>query len=267
MLLPNPEEQQFRDYVLDYIDFYLRFASIGFVLGGTEMFVNLLRERGKTFRQKRYDMAAKQKSKRLKRWITHFAGNITNGTVYSMKKQVHPQQVSASVAINGYIVRLLARENMFWVSLQEELYYLQRFREMFSIFPIQFKIPSETYQHQVMPLSLLVLYKNICKHGAFDTDAPAASFCVVASPDRLVVTTRNTISSDAMWVYNEGGTGLEQLRGLLLENHGDNMKFEYGMEGNRFWLRLEIVYNTELYNQMINNYGKKTACVTSDGSR
>lgn len=242
-LLPNPEDQQFRDYLLDFIAFYWRFATAGVVLAAMEVFVNLLQDRLHALQQKKQDSSIRQNRQKITHWINHFSGNIANGTLYAVRKEVCPQQVAAAVAVNGYIVRLLAREQMFWVSLEEELYYLRRLREIFTAFPIQFDVSVQTYRHEVLPLSLLSLYKNICKHGDFETDTDSASFYLAASPDRLLVVTQNRIMPDAMWIYQEGGSGLEQLKGLLSANHGESVRLDYGLEGDRFLLRLEIRYD------------------------
>lgn len=245
IILPEPSANSIWLYVLDFIAFYWSFAWKGIGLGLAEVAVNLLRWRRLTMEQRNFQTVIHRRQAELKKWLAHFQGNIAQRTLPAISSDTKSRKKGeAYLALSSRCVRLMARKDM-TVSLAEELDGLRELATLFADYPIVLTLPAQTYGHQVVPMLLLGLFKNMCKHGKFEGDALPAVFTVSATTDKLVVHTENQIAAHSAWLYQEGGTGLEQLESLLDLYYGAEASLQYGQDGDLFRTRLTISFSNE----------------------
>ncbi|RZF58860.1 LytS family sensor histidine kinase [Sphingobacterium corticibacterium] len=229
-------------YFLDFTAFYWTFAWYGIGLGLLELAVNILKWESCTAAHRRLQISAYQRQAELKRWLSHFMGNIAQHMLQIIS--IRGKSIEAYLALSGRCVRLMSRTNMM-VPLVEELQDLTRLAGLFEDKPILLDLSIETEDYQIVPMMLLGLFKNMCKHGEFGEGALPAVFTVVATVDKLWIYTRNQVAEHSAWLYKEGGTGLDQLERLLHLYYGEKATLHHETEGDLFKSTLSIEYSNE----------------------
>lgn len=243
IILPEPAENSIWPYVLDFVAFYWSFAWKGIGLGLAEITVGVLRWRRLTAEQKRSQTVIYKRKTELKRWLAHFQGNIAQHMLLSISSNRKSRKRNkAYLALSSRCVQLMARRSM-TVPLAEELDSLRELATLFVNYQIVLNLPEQTYDHEVVPMMLLGLFENVCKHGEFGSDAAQAVFTVSATADRMVMHTENQIAAESAWIYQDGGTGLERLVGLLDLHYGSKASLQYEQEDDRFRTWLIITFN------------------------
>lgn len=240
LILPETPIHGIWLYILDFVAFYGSFAGKGIGLGLAEATVSLLQWRRSTVEQQRAQTIKLQRQAELKKWLNHFMGNIAQHMPQIIIAGGTSRKViEAYVALTSRCIRLMARKNM-KVSLENEIHDLRRLADLFADNPIVLRLPHETYGYQILPMLLLGLFKNMCKHGEFGGDALPGVFTVTATADKLVVHTENQIAAHSAWLYHEGGTGLEQLERILYLHYGEDATLHYKKEDGLFRVSMTI---------------------------
>ncbi|MBD1431777.1 hypothetical protein H8B06_02985 [Sphingobacterium sp. DN00404] len=242
LVLPEAAVKGVWLYFLDFTAFYWSFAWKGIGLGLAELAVNILKWKRCTAEQRRDQMAAYQRQAELKRWLSHFMGNIAQHMLQIIS--IRRKSIEAYLALSSRCVRLMTRTNMM-VPLVEELQDLTRLAGLFDDEPILLDLAIETEDYQIVPMMLLGLFKNMCKHGEFGEGALPAVFTVIATVDKLQVYTQNQVAGHSAWLYKEGGTGLDQLELLLQLYYGEKATLHHETDGDLFRSTLTIEYSNE----------------------
>lgn len=230
----------FAIYFIEISGFYWAFAFKGLGLAGGEILFNLLQIRFAYIMGKRRDLSEQRKRIHMRRWISHFLGNLTQSVAYTIKKgRISVVLLESYGIIWAFGVRIMARENNFFIPLDLELYHLQRLTNIYPIDALQVMVSGNTHGVQIVPMVLLNLYKNIYKHGDLQAKSETL-FQVDCRTDRLIVTTKNDIAARSRWVYENGGTGLTQLENILKEQYAEAAHIQYKTDNNTFLLQIEI---------------------------
>lgn len=242
LILPEPQTHGIWMFILDVVAFYCTFAEKGIGLGLAEATLSLLLWRKSTVDQQRAQTVKFHRQAELKKWLHHFMGNMAQHMLHVITAGGKSRKVIAAyVALSSRCIRLMARRNM-TVSLEDELHDLRRLADLFADKPIVLRLPQETYAYQILPMLLLGLFKNMCKHGEYGEHALTGVFTVTAMADKLLVQTENQIAAHSAWLYEEGGTGLEQLERLLDLHYGKEATLYYEKEGRLFRVVLTIIF-------------------------
>lgn len=244
-ILKDPETLtvSFTMYVIEVVSFYWTFAYKGLGMAALEILFNLARSRIAYLRGRRKDIAEQRKKVRMRRWISHFLGNMATSLVSVVKKGNATARMLESFAIVwAFGVRMMVRETKLSIPLDTELYHLRCLAVIYPISALEMKIEGDTQRVNVLPMILLDIYKNMYKHGDFG-EGSEAIFHVSHRAERLTIFTRNRIASGSMWLYEHGGTGLVQLRGILQEYYHAGAKMVHTQRGDIFYLQIEILLN------------------------
>src|SRR5690606_35991675 len=187
------------------------------------------------------DVAEERKEIHIKRWISHFLGNLTQSvfnTIRKTKNPIHTIELYAVIWIRG--VRIMARKHDFLIPLDEEIYYLRHLMSIFKQREIDLKITGETAHVKVLPMLLLVICKNMYKHGDF-SEKGNARLHIHCTNECLTLTSTNKIAERAAWVFQKGGTGLAQLENILKEQCTASVHVSRDMEENIFSIEIQII--------------------------
>ena len=175
--------------------------------------------------------------------------HLLNGLMLIVRKLIYEQ---ASHAYDAYqeVIRILRfylalRPDTMLIPLTDELQqgqrlcYLKTLEQGTEVCLDWIVAVPEDATIQVPPMLLLMLLKNLLKHGILDDAAHPALFCVKAVGQHLIVDTRNAIQRDA---EIEGGnkTGLEQIERTLRRLYGHAFTFNYTRVGDEFFVHLQI---------------------------
>lgn len=242
-MLVSPDDPAFgfTIFFIEVAGFYWTFAYKGLGLAAAEILFNLTRARFAYVKGQRSDLSEQRKRVRIRQWISHFMGNMTQSLVYMIKRgqgSVNRFESFAIIWASG--MRIMARENNFLIALDDELCSLRRLTTVYPIRSLQMNISGHTRKVKILPMILLVLYKNMYKHGDLSEEAEA-SFNVDCVPDRLIITTTNRIAARSAWIYEKGGTGLRQLEDILEEQYAGAANVVYKVENDIFFLQIEIL--------------------------
>ena len=233
----------FTMYFIEVISFYWTFAYKGLGMAAIEILFNLARSRIAYLRSRRKDIAEQRKKVRMRRWISHFLGNMATSLVSAVKKGNATARMLESFAIIwAFGVRMMVRETKFSIPLDTELYHLKCLAVIYPISALEMKIEGDTQQVNVIPMILLDIYKNMYKHGDFE-DGSEAVLNVSCHSDRLIITNKNKVAARSRWIYERGGTGLVQLRDILQEHYDVGAKMVHQQRGDIFYLQIEILLN------------------------
>lgn len=238
---PDAPTFAFTLYFIEVAGFYWTFAYKGLGMAAAEILFNLASARFAYLKGKRKDLSEQRKRVHIRRWISHFLGNMTQSLVYGIKQGRSSAKLFESYGIiwaSG--IRIMARENNFFIPLDDELHHLQRLAIIYPMRSLQVQVSGDTHMVKIIPMMLLDLYKNMCKHGDFEHEQEAV-FKVSCTPDRLIITNKNKIASRSAWIYERGGTGLKQLEGILHEQYAGAASMIHKAENNTFFLQIEIL--------------------------
>lgn len=216
-VLKAPDKPAF-DFVIYFIEvagFYWTFAYKGLGLAAAEILFNLVRERFAYLKEKRRDRTEQREKIRMRRWLSHFLGNMTQSVAYSIRHgQMSATMLESYAVIGAFGIRIMAREKNFFVPLDDELYHLQRLAIIYPVDALKMEIKGDTQKVKIIPMLLLGLYKNMYKHGDFE-NGKEGIFSITAEVGRLIIITKNTIAARSAWMYERGGSGLLQLESIL----------------------------------------------------
>lgn len=232
----------FAVFFIEMAGFYWTFTYKGLGVAAAEILFNLTRARFAYVTERHNDPSEQRKRVLIRRWISHFLGNMTQSLVYMIKRgQRSVNRFESFAIIWASAARIMARENNFLIPLDDELRHLRRLEMIYPIRLLQMKISGHTQEIKIVPMILLALYKNMYKHGDFSGGA-AAVFDIDCGPDRLVITTKNKIAVRSAWVYEKEGTGLDQLENILEEQYEGAANVVYKVENDIFFLQIEILF-------------------------
>lgn len=240
----DPDTQTFNltMYVIEVVSFYWTFAYKGLGIAAIEILFNLARARIAYLHGKHKDRSNQRKKIRMKKWISHFLGNMTQSLVGSAKQGKATASMLESYAIIwAFGIRMMARETKFFIPLDTELYHLRRLKVIYPINSLDMKIRGDIRTIDVLPMLLLNIYKNMYKHGEF-TDNSEALFHVTGHADRLTIRTENRVAARSRWIFEHGGTGLVQLEGILQQHYGSSATMMHKQQENIFYLQIEISF-------------------------
>ena len=256
LLLAEPSQHDFVDFVIDFTTFYWSFGWKGVVIGGAEVLSNALRGWFVLlFIQRRLVQVNAQlegwrhnndRQFEMRRWIGHFLGNLAQGAKYAATNGVSSFKVLlATNSLWSYGMRIMGRAEISLVPLETELAELRKLMEVYPDRQIAVRWPQQDSGYAIVPLMILTLYKNMVKHGDFSPerqDRPA-SLAIDADKNSLIIRTDNAIAGHSLWMYEQGGTGLEQLEILLKQYFGESCAIAYHIHDGRFAVFLHIDYS------------------------
>lgn len=241
-VLKDPVSAGGADYLIDVFTFFLRFASKGAALAGAEIGYNMLRYTRDQVKAVRRAQQTRQKGHRLRRWVAHFLGNLSQSALPLLYQPADRQRrLEAFATIFSYGIRAMARGGTGLVALTDEVYHLRLLALLYADTPVQLHLDTADNAGPVIPMLLLSLYKNMRKHGDFKADAPAAAFHVTTGGQHLRVRCRNKVAQRSAWIFEAGGTGLQQLDALLRDAYGHHFSMQRTMKKGMFELQLDIL--------------------------
>ncbi|TYR36922.1 hypothetical protein FXV77_07010 [Sphingobacterium phlebotomi] len=236
----NASQKGLIPYTVDFLGFYLSFASKGAGLACVEMLVSVGKHQFNLRRLDRTQGMARRRDLRMREWISHFMGNLTQSLLYALRKAKNPFMIfEAYAVILAHGTRLMSAQGRLLVSLKQETYYLGYLQKIYKEGKIKLDVPADLGDVQIIPLLLLSLYKNMYKHGNFE-DGRLALLRVRRVGNYIHISTTNSITDSAMWLYGDGGSGLGQLEHILRDQFANLVRISYGVQNEVFNLNIEI---------------------------
>lgn len=240
-VLKTPQYFKIVDFSIDILTFYFTFAFKGVFILMIEILYNLTAGIIIHLGLVRLDSQGTLKSQIFRDWVSHFMGNLTQSFVRLIRKVPSSIiRVDALLKIESYAIRQLNfRENIL-VNLENEIKYLRLMMHLYDEKHIKLQLNIEEYTRPIIPMMLMSLYKNMVKHGDFGDLAQPAILSISTVEDKILINCRNKIAPVSAWIYNEGGTGLGQLRKLLRLEYKDNFSLVEELVDGMFYLNIEI---------------------------
>jgi|SRR5690606_34871118 len=227
-------------YTVDFFGFYLSFAWKGAGLAFVEMLVSVGKHQFELRRMDNTQGMARRRDLRMREWISHFMGNLTQSLVYALRTARNPFKiVEAYAVILAQGTRLMSVQGRLLVPLKQEIYYLGYLRKIYRQNNIKLDVPDDLDDVQIIPLLLLSLYKNMYKHGDFE-EGWEALLRIKRVDNYVHINTTNKIANSALWIYGDGGSGLGQLELLLLDLFDKLAHISYDMQNEVFNLNIVI---------------------------
>lgn len=236
----NASQKGLIPYTMDFLGFYLSFASKGAGLACAEMLVSVGKHQFNLRRLDHTKGMARRRDLRVREWISHFMGNLTQSLLYALRTAKNPFMIfEAYAVILAHGTRLMSVQGRLLVTLKQETYYLGYLQKIYRKNSIKLDVPDDLGDVQIIPLLLLSLYKNMYKHGDFEGRREAL-LRVKRLDNYIHISTTNRIANSALWIYGNGGSGLGQLEHLLSDLFDNQARISYDMQNDVFNLNIEI---------------------------
>ncbi|QIH35896.1 hypothetical protein [Sphingobacterium sp. DR205] len=243
-ILKNPQIFRIVDFGIDILTFYFTFALKGAFILMIEILYNLTTGIIIHLGLVRLDSQGTLKSQIFRDWVSHFMGNLTQSFVRLIRKVPSSIiRVDALLKIESYAIRQLNFREDILVNLENEIKYLRLMMHLYDEKHIKLQLDIEEYTRPIIPMMLMSLYKNMVKHGDFGDLAQPAILSISTVEDKILINCRNKIAPVSAWIYNEGGTGLGQLRKLLRLEYKDRFSLVEELVDGMFYLNIEIQYS------------------------
>ncbi len=94
---------------------------------------------------------------------------------------------------------------------------------------------------KIIPLVLLTLTENMFKHGNLKDHSSPARISIRKNDGKLFIYTENIVRKDS--IYQSNHLGLKNLKKRLVMHYSNGCSFDWGIEDEKFFTRLEILLN------------------------
>ncbi|KKO89700.1 hypothetical protein AAW12_19050 [Sphingobacterium sp. Ag1] len=240
-VLRNPRMFKAIDFVIDVFTFYITFALKGILILATEIFYNLSTGIFRHLGWIRYQSQESIKAQLFRNWAVHFMGNLTQSFIHLAKKNpAILTRMDLFFALEVYAMRKLNFEKNSLGKLDDELFYLQQLLQLYRQQQIKLQLEIQDRSKTIIPLVLLSICKNMVKHGDFSDYSFESMIYVFSDTEKVSISCRNKVSARSGWIFEAGGTGLEQMTKLLHLQYGEAFSLIKKVDDGIFYLNLEI---------------------------
>jgi len=240
-VLKNPKLFKFVDFGIDVLTFYLSFALRGVMILATEVIYNLTVGLFQHLGLLREQSMESLKAQLFRNWTVHFMGNLAQSfTRLAGKRPFALTRIDLFVGLQAYAMRKLNFGESMLGKLDEELFYLQQLMRLYDEKQIKLETDISDWSKPVIPIMLLSLYKNMVKHGDFTDISSQGIINIVVDTHSILIKCRNKVAASSQWIFEAGGTGLENLTRLLHMEYGEAFSLIRETVDGIFYLSLEI---------------------------
>ncbi|WP_286733974.1 MULTISPECIES: hypothetical protein [Sphingobacterium] len=240
-VLKNPKLFRAVDFGIDVFTFYMTFVLKGILILAIEIIYNFSVGLFRHLGLKRKQSLESLKAKFFRNWAVHFMGNLTQSfTRLAQKKTSALARINLFFGLEAYAMRKMNFGQSISGKLEDELFYLRQLMRLYGEHHIHLQSDIQDWSHPTIPLMLLSLYKNMVKHGDFSDSSFESIIYVFSDTERVSISCTNKVSSQSAWIFEEGGTGLEQLTKLLRLEYGEKFSLIKQMADGIFYLNLDI---------------------------
>ncbi|MGJ1408380.1 hypothetical protein ACR78Z_01795 [Sphingobacterium thalpophilum] len=240
-ILKNPELFRFADFAIDALTFYLSFALKGMMILAAEILYNLTVGLFRHLGLMRAESLASSKVRLFRNWVTHFMGNLTQSLIRLVRRSPSAlTRFDVFLKLETYGIRQLSGRDTILGRLEDEIHYLQQLMNLYDERQILLRIDVSDPSIPILPMLLLSVYKNMVKHGDFSNLDRPAVLTVCADDQKLMVSSANKVAEQSAWIFQSGGTGIEQLIRLLRMEYGNAFSLTKHTTNGIFYLKLEI---------------------------
>lgn len=257
-VLKNPGLFKAVDFGIGVLTFYISFALKGLMILAIEIGYNLTIGLFRHLGLIREQSVASIKTQFFRNWTVHFMGNLTQSFARrAREKRVALTRIDLFLSLQAYAMRKLQFADCMLGTIEDEIKYLRMMMRLYDETHILLKTDIDDFNRPIIPMTLLSLYKNMVKHADLEDTEQPAILQVCVDEQKIMIKSINRIAQRSAWIFEAGGTGLEQLTKLLRMEYGDAFSLIKKKEGGIFYLDLEINFKHE--NNRKNNEARKTA--------
>lgn len=240
-VLKNPKLFKAADFGIDVFTFYMTFVLKGILILAIEIIYNLSAGLFRHLGWKRIHSLESLKARLFRNWAVHFMGNLTQGfTRLARKRPAFLTRIELFFGLEAYAMRTMNFRQSISGKLEDELFYLKQLMRLYGEHQIHLQSDIQEWNHPIIPMMLLSLYKNMVKHGDYSDTSFESIIYVFSDTGKISISCKNRVSSQSAWIFEEGGTGLEQLTKLLRLEYGEAFSLIKQMADGIFYLNLDI---------------------------
>ncbi len=240
-VLKNPKLFRAVDFGIDVFTFYVTFVLKGILILAIEIIYNLSAGLFRHLGWKRIHSLESLKARLFRNWAVHFMGNLTQSfTRLVRKRPAVLTRIELFFGLEAYAMRTMNFRQHISGKLEDELFYLKQLMRLYGEHHIHLQSDIQDWNHPIIPMMLLSLYKNMVKHGDYSDSSFESIIYVFSDMERVSISCTNKVSSQSAWIFEEGGTGLEQLTKLLRLEYGEAFSLIKQMADGIFYLNLDI---------------------------
>lgn len=240
-VLKNPKLFRAADFGIDVFTFYMTFVLKGILILAIEIIYNLSVGLFRHLGLKRTQSLESLKAKLFRNWAVHFMGNLTQSfTRLARKKPSTLARINLFFGLEAYAMRKMNFGQSISGNLEDELFYLRQLMRLYDHSQIRLQSEIHDWNNPIIPMMLLSLYKNMVKHGDYSDSSFESIIYVFSDTSKISISCKNRVSSQSAWIFEEGGTGLEQMTKLLRLEYGEAFSLIKQMADGIFYLNLDI---------------------------
>jgi hypothetical protein len=245
-VLKNPDLFKAIDFGIDVLTFYISFALKGVMILSIEIGYNLTIGLFRDVGLMREQSMASIKMQSFRNWTVHFMGNLTQSFArLGREKPVTLTRIDLFLSLQAYAMRKLQFADCMLGTMEDEIRYLRMMMRLYGETHVILKTDVDDLNRPIIPMTLLSLYKNMVKHADLEDMEQPAIIEVFVGEQRITIKSVNRIAQRSAWIFEAGGTGLEQLTKLLQMEYGDAFSLIKKKDDGIFYLDLEINFKHE----------------------
>lgn len=245
-VLKDPDLFKAIDFGIDVLTFYISFALKGVMILAIEIGYNLTIGLFRHLGLMREQSMVSIKMQFFRNWTVHFMGNLTQSFArQAREKPVALTRIDLFLSLQAYTMRKLQFADCMLGTMEDEIKYLRMMMRLYGETHILLKTDVDDLNRSIIPMTLLSLYKNMVKHADLENTEQPATIQVCVDEQKIMIKSVNRIAQRSAWIFEAGGTGLEQLTKLLRMEYGDAFSLIKKKEDGIFYLDLEINFKHE----------------------
>src|SRR5690606_6248923 len=181
--------------------------------------------------------------------VIHFSSNLISRVCSWLlsNTRISSERLNHLVNLLDYGTQNFVGPPRHTVPLEDEITAARHFLSMEGDHDIDVKVSGDVRGVQIPPVLLVSITKNMVKHGNHLPGEPHALLDIRIEDSTLRIYSENGIAAVPRWKRTDSGHGLRHIQQRLKEVYGNRAVLRTGINGDRFWLEIQID-NLKRYN-------------------